>query len=118
MSEATTVAVLDPANAEEENLPLVVLTPGDMPEQQRKLTAWCAGKIERVERELATFVALEDEAVTGGFKSASYRAAINRTKKRIVYYQKIKAAFQRRWVRPAIIYSTPEIVADTPEGQS
>lgn len=93
MPEETDVAVLDPEE-KLENLPLVALTPWEMPEQQHKLAAWCTRKIDSVQRELATFVALEDEAIAGGFKHASYTAAVNRTKKRIVYYEKIKAAVE------------------------
>jgi hypothetical protein len=93
MPEETDVAVLDP-EGKVENLPLVALTPWEMPEQQRKLAAWCTRKIDSVQRELATFVALEDEAIAGGFKHASYTAAVNRTKKRIVYYEKIQAAVE------------------------
>lgn len=92
MAEETNSAVLAPPSDEEENLPLVALTPWEMPEAQRKLADWCGRKIERVQRELALFVALEEEAVEGGFKHASYTAAVARTKKRIVYYEKIKAA--------------------------
>jgi hypothetical protein len=95
MVEETDMAVTEPAETDDlENLPLVALTPGDMPEQQRKLADWCGRKIDSVQRELATFVALEDEAMAGGFKRASYTAAVNRTKKRIVYYEKIKAAVE------------------------
>jgi hypothetical protein len=94
MVEETETAVLEQDAEAEGNLALVALTPGEMPEQQRKLADWCGRKIDLVERELATFVALEDEAIEGGFKHAAYTSAVNRTKKRIVYYQKIKAAVE------------------------
>jgi hypothetical protein len=86
----TTVA--DGVDPEDDNLALVALTPSDMPEQQRKLSAWCARKIDHVERELGHWTALQDEAIVGGFKHASYTAGLNRTAKRIDYYKKIKAA--------------------------
>lgn len=92
MNEETGIATAERTENEEENLPLVALTPWEMPEQQRRLAEWCGRKIDSVQRELATFVALEDEAIAGGFKAASYHANVLRTKKRIVYYEKIKAA--------------------------
>lgn len=89
-TERTTI---EPAVVEEaENLALVALTPADMPAQQAALSAWCERKISQVERELGTFVALQEEAVAGGFKHASYTAGAKRTEKRIDYYKKIKAA--------------------------
>ena len=93
MAEDIDLAVSDDELADpDENLALVALTPSDMPEQQRKLSAWCDRKIDLVERELAHWVALQDEAVAGGFKHTAYSAGANRTAKRIDYYKKIKAA--------------------------
>ena len=86
------VTTTDDAADPEENLTLVALTPSDMPEQQRKLSAWCDRKIDQVERELATWIALQDEAVEGGFKHTGYTAGATRTAKRVDYYKKIKAA--------------------------
>lgn len=93
MSEDLTPTI-DQEEAEDgaENVALVALTPGDMPAQQRALSAWCERKIGSVERDLGHWVALQDEAIAGGFKHASYTAAVNRTAKRVSYYQKIKAA--------------------------
>jgi hypothetical protein len=88
MAEDTDVVMAEP----EENLALVALTPGDMPAQQQRLSEWCDRKIALVERELGTWVALQDEAIQGGFKYASYTAGVNRTAKRVDYYRKIKAA--------------------------
>jgi hypothetical protein len=87
----TDVAIVEPTDPEE-NLALVALTPGDMPAQQQALSAWCDRKIALMERELGTWTALQDEAITGGFKYATYTAGMNRTAKRIDYYTKIKAA--------------------------
>jgi hypothetical protein len=93
MADDTDLVVTSDEPADpEENLALIALTPGDMPEQQRKLSAWCERKIALVERELGTWAALQEEAIQGGFKHASYTAGCNRTAKRIDYYKKIKAA--------------------------
>lgn len=82
------------AHQDDEHLTLVALTPAEMPDQQRALAAWCDTKIDAIQRELGQWRALEDEAVLGGFKHASYSAAVRRTEKRITYYQKIKAAIE------------------------
>lgn len=92
MADDTDVAIAGAEPDPEDHLALVALTPGDMPTQQRALSAWCDRKIALVERELATFVALQDEAIIGGFKHASYTNGVNRTAKRVEYYRKIKAA--------------------------
>lgn len=79
---------------DESNVALVALTPEEMPSQQVALLGWCDRKIDAVQRELATFRQLEEEARVGGFRHATYQAAVRRTEKRIVYYQKIKAAVE------------------------
>lgn len=78
----------------DQDLALVALTPAEMPEQQRALAEWCARKIDAVQRELGHWRALEEEAVSGGFKHATYTAHARRTEKRISYYEKIKAAIE------------------------
>jgi hypothetical protein len=92
--EETAATVVDAEEPEADNLALVALTPSDMPEQQAKLAAWCERKIAQLERELGHWTALTDEAVAGGFKHASYASGMNRTAKRITYYEKIKAAVE------------------------
>lgn len=87
METDTALTVPEPINTT-----IVALTPAEMPAAQSALLEWCDKKIEAIERELAQWVALEDEAIAGGFRATSYAANASRTKKRIVYYQKIKAA--------------------------
>lgn len=77
-----------------ENMALVALTPAEMPDQQRALAEWCTRKIDAVQRELATFRALEEEAKVGGFRHATYTALVRKAEKRIVYYQKIQQAVE------------------------
>jgi hypothetical protein len=77
-----------------EPITLVALTPAEMPAQQQALIEWCGRKIAQVERELAVFVGLQEEAVKGGFRHATYTASANRTSRRIEYYKKIKAAVE------------------------
>lgn len=94
MTDTTLEPTVEAPPNEAEELALVALTPAEMPDQQRALAAWCDRKIDAVQRELATWRALEEEAVAGGFKHATYTRHASRTAQRVTYYEKIKAAIE------------------------
>jgi hypothetical protein len=77
---------------------LVALTPEAMLPAQAELAAWCDQKIAAVRAELADIEANLDLATEHGWKHASVAAALNRTKKRILYYEKLKVAVAAGYV--------------------
>jgi len=80
------------------DLTLVALTPADMVPAQTALRDWCDRKIAAVQLELADLEANLETAVASGFKLRGVQAAVNRTAKRIVYYEKLKAALDAGYV--------------------
>jgi len=97
MDEPTTDAVIDtPTPAED--LTLVALTPADMVPAQKDLLAWCAQKVDAVKLELADLETNLELATEHGWKHASVVGSIARTKKRILYYEKIQAAVTAGYV--------------------
>ena len=95
MDEPTTDADT-PAPAED--LTLVALTPADMVPAQTELRAWCDRKVAAVQTELADLEANLEMAVTAGFKLRGVQDAISRTNKRVLYYEKLKAAVEAGYV--------------------
>jgi hypothetical protein len=90
---------LEPTDAAAaENMALVALTPAEMPDQQRALAEWCGRKVDAVQRELATFRQLEDEAKVGGFRQATFTTLVRRAEKRIDYYKKIRMAVEHGYL--------------------
>lgn len=77
-----------------DNLTLVALTPADMVPAQRDLATWCDRKIVAVKQELADLEANLELATEHGWKRRSVEASLNRTAKRILYYEKLKAAVE------------------------
>lgn len=75
-----------------DDLTLVALTPGDMATTQAELLAWCDRKVAAVKTELADLEANLELATAHGWKHASVVASLNRTAKRVSYYEKIQAA--------------------------
>jgi hypothetical protein len=73
---------------------LVALTPADMVPAQTELLGWCDRKIAAVQQELADLEANLELATEHGWKHRSVEASMNRTAKRVLYYQKLKAAVQ------------------------
>lgn len=71
---------------------LVALTPADMVPAQQALTTWCDRKIAAVRVELADLETNLELATEHGWKHQSVAASIARTKKRVLYYEKIQAA--------------------------
>jgi len=95
MDEPVETAV-EPSAADD--LTLVALTPADMVPAQTDLMTWCDRKVAAVQRELADLEANLEIAETAGLKMRGIEAAVNRTAKRIVYYEKLKAAVEAGYV--------------------
>lgn len=74
------------------DLTAVALTPEAMAPAQAALIAWCDRKVQAVRTELADLEANLDLATEHGWKHKSVENTLNRTKKRITYYENIKAA--------------------------
>ncbi len=81
-----------------QDLTLVALSPADMLPAQTELLAWCDRKIAAVQLELADLEANLEIAMNAGLKFRGITAAVNRTAKRIVYYEKLKAAVEAGYV--------------------
>jgi hypothetical protein len=84
--------------AQPDNLSLVALSAAEMPVAQAQLVDWCQRKVAALEQE---FKELEEHhliAQSNGWKLTSLTAALNRTKRRIDYYQKIRTAVDAGFV--------------------
>jgi hypothetical protein len=77
-----------------EDLTLVALTPADMVPAQTALVTWCTQKVEAVKAELADLETNLELATERGWKHASVAASLRRCEKRVLYYEKIKAAVE------------------------
>jgi len=77
---------------------LVALTPADMVPAQHELLTWCDRKVAAVKAELADLEANLELATAHGWKHASVAASLNRTAKRVTYYEKLKAAVEAGYV--------------------
>lgn len=73
---------------------LVALTPADMAPAQHDLLTWCDGKVAAVQAELRDLETNLELATEHGWKHTTVAAAINRAKKRVLYYEKMKAAVE------------------------
>lgn len=81
-----------------EDSTLVALTPADMVPAQTELVTWCDRKIAAVKAELADLETNLELATEHGWKHRSVEASLNRTAKRILYYEKMKAAVEAGYV--------------------
>ena len=77
---------------------LIALSPSEMAPAQTELAAWCDRKIAAVQREYADLETNLEIATERGWKHASVLATLNRTAKRITYYEKLKAAVAAGYV--------------------
>jgi hypothetical protein len=77
---------------EPEDLTVVALTPSEMVPAQAQLTAWCDRKIIALRAELQDLEANLELATEHGWKHTTVASTLNRTAKRIQYYEKVKAA--------------------------
>jgi hypothetical protein len=84
----------DIATRPPDDLTLVALTPADMVPAQQELLDWCDRKVAAVKAEQADLETNLELATAHGWKHASVVATLNRTAKRVLYYEKIKAAVE------------------------
>lgn len=89
MSTELTVSSPSPAN-----LQLVALTPAEIPEQQAKLADWCLAKMKDLGREYRELSANLAIAKKNRWSRGGLISAVSRTRGRIQYYRKIRAAVQ------------------------
>ncbi|HYM25515.1 MAG TPA: hypothetical protein VEU08_19990 [Vicinamibacterales bacterium] len=75
-----------------DDLTLVALTPADMAPAQADLVAWCDRKIAAVKAERDDIETNLELATEHGWKHKSVAASLARAEKRILYYEKMKAA--------------------------
>lgn len=90
MTETTDLAPTPP----ETDLTIVALSPADMAHSQTELSTWCDRKLEAVKRELNDLEVNLELATEHGWKYQSVANSINRAEKRILYYEKMKAAVE------------------------
>lgn len=76
------------------DLSLVALTPSDVPRTQRQIADWCRAKVIVLGRELREQRENLRQAKRLKWKHSGWVNAVSRTKKRMVYYAKIKAAVE------------------------
>lgn len=88
------VAPDSPIDAQAEDLTLVALTPADMAPAQAELAAWCDRKLLAVKAEQADLEANLELATKHGWKHTSVANTLHRTAKRLLYYEKLKAAVE------------------------
>jgi len=74
------------------NMELVALSPSDLLAAQTNLVNWCDGKVKSIRAELADLRANLRIAKENKWRTATLQSAVNRTEKRIPFYEKIKAA--------------------------
>lgn len=75
-----------------EDRTLVALSPADMAPAQRELSTWCDQKVAAVKTELRDLETNLELATEHGWKHTSVVTSINRAQKRVLFYEKIKAA--------------------------
>lgn len=71
---------------------LVALTPGDLPEVQQELADWCWQKMKALGKEYSELAENLRLATKSKWKVTGLRNAVRRTRLRIMYYRKIRAA--------------------------
>ena len=88
MTEQLETALID----EPMNQTLVALTPAELVPAQRALSDWCTNKIKALEAEFTDLAEHQQIAAANGWKLRGLTNSLNRTAKRVTYYEKIKAA--------------------------
>jgi hypothetical protein len=73
---------------------IVALSPTDMATAQADLVAWCVRKVADVRAELSDLETNLEIATERGWKYQTVAASITRTQRRVIYYEKIKAAVE------------------------
>lgn len=78
----------------DENTTVVALTPAEMVPAQAELVAWCDRKIQALSDESDELELHQKLALENGWKTSVVTANLNRTARRITYYQKMQVALQ------------------------
>jgi hypothetical protein len=71
---------------------LVALVPGDVPAQQAKLAAWCTAKVATLTAERSDLLDSARVAKSNQWSFLNLERAAARVARRVIYYEKIKAA--------------------------
>lgn len=71
---------------------IVALTPAEMVPAQAELVAWCDRKIRALHDEVDELTLHQKLAVENGWKTSVVTATLNRTERRVTYYEKMRAA--------------------------
>jgi len=71
---------------------LVALSPHDVPVAQQQLSTWCRSKIAALGSELRDHRQNLRHARVSKWKTSPWSSLVNKTKRRMIYYAKIKAA--------------------------
>lgn len=80
------------------DLNLVALSPIDLAPTQTSLSAWCTEKIALLKNELAELDEHLLIAKSNGWKLSALNASLNRTAKRVTYYEKLQLAVQEGYL--------------------
>lgn len=80
--------------AELDNTTLTALTPAEMVPAQHELIAWCTRKIQALVDEADELGIHQRLAVANGWKTSVVESTLNRTARRINYYEKMRAALE------------------------
>lgn len=80
------------------DLNLVALSPVDLAPTQTALSAWCTEKIASLQHEQAELDEHLLIAQANGWKLSALNASLNRTAKRITYYEKLQLAVQEGYL--------------------
>jgi len=81
-----------------ESMNLVALAPSDMEATQSMLTDWCTQKQRALQKEFDELDEHRMIAVANGWKLSGITSSLNRTARRITYYEKMKAAVEAGYV--------------------
>ncbi len=84
------IAIIEPL----ENINVVALTPAQMVPAQAELIGWCDKKVQSLSDELDELELHQKLAVANGWKTSVVVSNLNRTARRITYYQKMQAALR------------------------
>lgn len=77
-----------------EDTTLIALTPADMVPAQASLVDWCDGKIRALRDEVEEFELHQKLAVENGWKTSVIESTLARSRRRVTYYEKMRAAVQ------------------------
>lgn len=92
MDMDTALAVAEAEQSGPDDLELVALSPGDLLAAQVSLVTWCDGKVTSIHAELTDLRENLRIAKESKWRWQGYATSISRAEKRVLFYEKIKAA--------------------------